>query len=122
MDPELCKCQHKFTTHDLDTGKCTQHGCVCPSFEPYKQDLPTRRIRLEKLLFKPNDIAGMNPLVIMSEAYYYRSGTLDGEPIVVRRDGENYRIMDGRHRVMASMIAGRPDVLAVIEDKALWEE
>lgn len=74
------------------------------------------RIRVENLLFKPNAPAGMNPLVLMSLTYRLRSSYEDPEPIVVKREGDNYRVMDGRHRAMAAIIAGRPDVLAIVED------
>lgn len=73
------------------------------------------RIRVERLLFKPNAPAGMNPLVLMSLVYMLRSSTKDPEPIVVRAEGENYRILDGRHRAMAAIIAGRQNVLAIEE-------
>lgn len=71
---------------------------------------------VERLLYKPNAPSGMNPLVVMSLTYFYRSNVMDTTPIVVRREGKNYRIMDGRHRAVASMIAGRPTVLAEIEE------
>lgn len=75
----------------------------------------TIRIPVEWLLFKPNAPAGMNVLVLMSLAYMLRSSVIDPEPIVVKVEGNNYRIMDGRHRAMAAIIAGRPDVLATVE-------
>jgi hypothetical protein len=75
----------------------------------------TVRIPLERLLFKPNAPAGMNPLVVMSLAYMYRATIKDAEPIVVTVEGENYRIQDGRHRALGSMIGGRSTVLAEIE-------
>lgn len=74
------------------------------------------RIRIENLLFKPNAPAGMNPLVLMSLVYFLRSNVEDPAPIVVKQDGDNYRILDGRHRAMAAIIAGRPDVLAIVEE------
>jgi hypothetical protein len=77
------------------------------------------RIPVEKLLYKPNAPSGMNPLVVMSLTYFYRSNVLDTTPIVVRREGDNYRILDGRHRAVGSMIAGRTDVLAEIEEPPL---
>lgn len=76
---------------------------------------PTVRITVDRLLFKPNAPCGMNPLVLMSLTYMLRSNVTDPDPIVVRREGWNYRVMDGRHRAMAAIVAGRPDVLAVIE-------
>jgi hypothetical protein len=74
-------------------------------------------VRLEDLLLPPNVPAGMNPLVLMHFAYLYRATTGDLDPIVVRAEGGRWRISDGRHRAVASLIAGRPDVLAV-EDVA----
>jgi hypothetical protein len=63
-----------------------------------------------------NVTAGLNPLVVMSLAYLYRSTTCDTDPILVRREGRGrYRICDGRHRFVASLIAGRGDVLAELE-------
>lgn len=57
----------------------------------------------------------MNPLVLMSLAHLYRGSNEDVEPIRVSREGHHYRIVDGRHRAIASLIAGRRRVLAVIE-------
>lgn len=117
-DNICAKCGHKQSDHNWATDDlCKIHGCPCGAFELFTAPLTqkTQRITLDKLLFKPNAPAGMNPLVVMSLAYYFRSGVMDSAPIVVKREGENYRIMDGRHRVMASMIAGRSDVLAVVE-------
>ena len=70
------------------------------------------RVRLEELCFGPNPPAGMNPLVLMAMTYRMRSTTEDLEPIVVTRDGDGWRIHDGRHRAVSALIAGRPDVLA----------
>lgn len=77
--------------------------------------MQTERVRLERLLFKPNAPAGMNPLVVMSLAYMLRSNVNDPDPVVLAPEGDNYRILDGRHRAVAAMIAGRSDVLAIIE-------
>jgi hypothetical protein len=57
----------------------------------------------------------MNPLVVMSLTYMYRSTTEDAPPITVKREGKHYRILDGRHRYIASVIAGRRRVLANVE-------
>lgn len=122
--PDDCVCGHRRTIHqyggDGITEQCLTHGCPCTSFlfkEILSDDIQKKlkRIAVHRLLYKPNAVSGMNPLVVMSLTYYYRSGVLDAEPITVKREGENYRIMDGRHRAVASMIAGRPDVLAEIE-------
>ena len=75
----------------------------------------TKRIRVDRCLVVPNIPAGMNPLVVMSLVYMYRSTTEDAPPITVRREGEHWRIIDGRHRFIASVIAGRRRVLARVE-------
>jgi hypothetical protein len=71
------------------------------------------RVRIENLRFGPNPSAGMNPLVLMSMAYHLKAGTEDLDPIAVTKELDGaWRIHDGRHRALAAMIAGRPDVLA----------
>ena len=76
----------------------------------------TKRIRIERLLMPRNVSAGANPLVVMSLAYAMRSTHFDPEPVLVRREGKYYRIEDGRHRFMASVIAGRHNLLCKIKD------
>lgn len=76
----------------------------------------TLRIPVERLLFKPNAPCGMNVLVLMSLTYMLRSNVADPEPIIVRPEGDHFRIMDGRHRAMGAIVAGRPDVLATVEE------
>ena len=71
------------------------------------------QIQVSKILVLDNVPAGMNPYVVMSLTYLYRSTTDDVEPIKVwGMGGGLYRIMDGRHRFVASLMAGRPTVLA----------
>lgn len=75
-------------------------------------------VQIQCLTFPEPVTAGMNPLVLFSLAYMYRSGNEDAEPILISPDEEVqglYCITDGRHRVVASMIAGRKTVLALIE-------
>jgi hypothetical protein len=72
------------------------------------------RVRLEELLFPPPVPAGMNPLVLMSLAYAMRTSHLPvGDPIQVARENGLWRIVEGRHRAVASMVAGRDWVLAI---------
>lgn len=78
--------------------------------------MTTKRIRVERLMILPNIPAGMNVLVIMSLVYAMRSSHFDPPPIVVQRQGKAYRILDGRHRFFAAVIAGRHNVLCVIEN------
>jgi hypothetical protein len=76
------------------------------------------RVRFDEVMFGANPPAGMNPLVLMSMTYAYRSGT--GEPFPpaeVTRASGGYRIHDGRHRAVAAMIAGRPDFQARLVDR-----
>lgn len=54
--------------------------------------------------------------MLMSLTYMLRSNVEDPEPIVVKREGDYFRVQDGRHRAVAAIVAGRPDVLATIED------
>lgn len=73
----------------------------------------TFRVPVEDLRFGRNPPAGMNVLVLMSLAYRLRSTAEDPEPVQVTRDGDGWRVHDGRHRAVAALIAGRPDVLSV---------
>ena len=80
-------------------------------------DLPaatpaTFRVRVENLRLPANVPAGMNPLVLLSLAYRLRSSTEDVEPITVRATSDNvFQVVDGRHRFVAHVIAGRSEVL-----------
>lgn len=73
------------------------------------------RIRLEDLRLPPNVPAGMNYLLVGHLAYHLRATTEDVAPITVQnlRDG-TYRVSDGRHRYVAHLIAGRPDINATV--------
>lgn len=74
------------------------------------------RIPISRLVLKDNIPAGANLLVIASLALMYRSSSEDAEPAEVRDLGNGYwRVLDGRHRFLASVIAGRPDLLCEIE-------
>jgi hypothetical protein len=54
--------------------------------------------------------------VLFSLARMYRSTSDDAPPAAVRDLGNGYwRVLDGRHRFLASVIAGRPDLLATVE-------
>lgn len=70
------------------------------------------RIRLEDIRLGPNVSAGMNYMLIGVLAYKLRTTVGDLPPIQVRPIGDHWQIVDGRHRVVAAMIAGRRDVLA----------
>lgn len=72
------------------------------------------RVRIENLRYGPNPSAGLNFLLLAHFAYELKATTEDLDPIVVTKDlGGAWRIHDGRHRAIAAMIAGRPDVLAI---------
>jgi hypothetical protein len=74
------------------------------------------RVPLDRLLLKPNIPAGANILVVASLAHMYRSPTDDAPPVEVCDLGNGYwLVLDGRHRFLASVIAGRPDLLAELE-------
>jgi hypothetical protein len=78
------------------------------------------RVPIEDLRFGPNPPAGMNPLVLMSLTYRLKATREDPAPVLVQRDGDGWRVTDGRHRALAAMVAGRPDVL-VQEHNPTWE-
>ena len=72
----------------------------------------TFRVRIEDLLLPPNLPAGMDVLTLFSLAALLHKTTEDPEPVSVQREQSHWRITDGRHRAIAALIAGRPDVLA----------
>jgi hypothetical protein len=74
----------------------------------------TFRARIEDLCLGPNPPAGMNALLLLHLAYELRASAIDHDPITVTEESHGYRIHDGRHRAIAALIAGRPDVLAVM--------
>jgi hypothetical protein len=80
----------------------------------YESPEPPQLVEIERILFKKNVPAGMNPLSIMHFAYLYRSSNEDMDPIelIKMRDGY-YRLDDGRHRTIGSLIAGRTLILSI---------
>lgn len=77
------------------------------------------RIRVEDLRLKANIPAGMDLGTVGGLLKMLRTTAEDPEPILVRHEGAGlYRVLDGRHRFFAAVIAGRSDVLAVEEDPA----
>jgi len=74
--------------------------------------IPLHRIRL------PRSIpAGMNLIRIAAIADTLSTGGEIWDPVVVRRDPGKRRwsVVDGRHRYMASYVAGVPDLLCIEE-------
>jgi ParB-like chromosome segregation protein Spo0J len=57
----------------------------------------------------------MDGLTVMALVKKLRTSLEDWDPVLVRREGDHWLLLDGRHRFFAAVIAGRPDVLAVIE-------
>jgi hypothetical protein len=75
------------------------------------------QIRLDRLIFPEPVSGGMNVLVLMSLAYMYRSTNEHAKAIIVKPDMYGYySITDGRHRVVASMIAGRKTIKAKVRN------
>jgi hypothetical protein len=74
------------------------------------------RIPIALILFPEPVSAGMDPYILMSLAGMYRKTNEDTTPIEVRKAGPFYRLTDGRHRVVASMIAGRKTIWALVEE------
>jgi hypothetical protein len=73
------------------------------------------RVPVERLHLLPNIPAGMCPSTLLGLVPLLRKTGEDHPPILVREDGDGWQILDGRHRFFASVIAGRPDVLAEVE-------
>lgn len=74
------------------------------------------QVPLDRILMCEPVSAGMNVLVLFSLAHLYRSSNEHVEPIHIRHVSDGiYRITDGRHRAIASLIAGRKTVEAEIE-------
>jgi hypothetical protein len=73
------------------------------------------RIPIERLHLKKPVTAGMDPCVLLGLVPKLRKTTEDWDPILVREHVGGWEIQDGRHRFFASVIAGRPDILAEIE-------
>jgi mRNA-degrading endonuclease RelE of RelBE toxin-antitoxin system len=78
-----------------------------------------RHLRISRLVFADPVPAGWDEEKILWWRRRYRITNEDRKPIVVTRipGTRFYRIRDGRHRVIASMGAGRRTVLAVVEDR-----
>lgn len=83
------------------------------------KSLETSHFYINNILMPSTPPAGMNFLVLGSLAYLYRSTDEDADEPVLLKYEENhdaYSITDGRHRVFASVIAGRKTVWAKVEE------
>jgi hypothetical protein len=80
----------------------------------------TLRVPVTLLRFKDPICAGMNGYVLMGMVPLLRNTAMDHDPILVSLpDSCGTRVvLDGRHRWIASVIAGRADVLA--EEDPTW--
>lgn len=80
------------------------------------------RVKLHDLRWPPNIPVGLSPWQMMSLANSLRNqGGENVPPILVRRHRKHWHLVDGRHRVMASWMAGRPDVLCQEDPNAhVW--
>jgi len=74
--------------------------------------LTTFRIRLEDIRVLKPVPCGMDPYTLMSLVPLMRTTTEDHPPVLVRRDGDGWRLLDGRHRFVAALMGGRQDILA----------
>jgi hypothetical protein len=74
----------------------------------------TFRASIEDVRLPRNVSAGCNFLKLGAYAHQLRGTTEDLDPVVVAREPDgSWRIVDGRHRFLAAVIAGRPDVLCI---------
>lgn len=84
-----------------------------PDWFRYESPEPPQLVEIELILFKKNVPAGMNPLSIMHFAYLYRSSNEDLDPVdLIKLRNGYYRLDDGRHRTVGSLVAGRYLILA----------
>jgi hypothetical protein len=72
--------------------------------------MDTTQLPLEQILLPPNVTAGVNLLLLAHLAYTLRATTTPTPPITVRPAGPHWRIVDGRHRYLAHIIAGRQHI------------
>lgn len=76
------------------------------------------RVPIDRLRFKHPVAAGMNPYTLLGMVPALRNRHADHEPIVVSPAcptcGDRI-VIEGRHRWIASVMAGRSDVLAAEE-------
>jgi hypothetical protein len=71
------------------------------------------RVPLDAIRIKPNISRGCNSEMVIHIVHTLRCTTADVPPVhVVRLADGAYRLMDGRHRYIASIIAGRRDIPA----------
>jgi hypothetical protein len=76
----------------------------------------TFRAPIDRLRFKDPIPAGMNPYTLLGLVPLLKGSNEDYDPIEVDRPCptcDTATVLDGRHRWIASVIAGRPDVLAI---------
>jgi len=73
------------------------------------------RVPLHMIRVRPNVTAGMNLLVVAVLVQLMRCSTDDPDPALVVPDGDGWRVTDGRHRYVAALMAGRPDLLCVVD-------
>lgn len=76
------------------------------------------RVPLELLRLKPPVTAGLSPYTLLGMVPLLRNTTLDHAPILVdaRCTGcGSWRVQDGRHRFVGSVMAGRHDILAKLD-------
>lgn len=71
---------------------------------------------LDRVRLGPNVSAGMNYMLIGVLAYKLRTSMENLEPIKVRRVDDVWQVVDGRHRLVAHMVAGRHTIFAVVVD------
>ena len=79
------------------------------------------RMPIEKLRFKDPITAGLNPYNLLGLVPLLRNTAEDHDPILIAPPCPGCGVavvLDGRHRWIASVIAGRHDVLAEIEETA----
>lgn len=73
-------------------------------------------VSLDRLLYPPNMPSGLDWAVIGLWVCTFRKTPQPCDPpVLLRAEGDYYRIKDGRHRVTASLIAGRTHIEAEVD-------
>jgi hypothetical protein len=72
---------------------------------------------IDRLVLKEPVPAGLDPYRLLSLVPLLRDSVKDHDPILIRPIGGTgfFRVEDGRHRMVASVMAGRTHVLAELD-------
>lgn len=81
-----------------------------PAGEPLQSMTVTFLLPLHEIHLKPNLPCGLNVLTLMAITAVLRNSHHPVEPVLVRKEDGHWLLVDGRHRYMAALIAGRESI------------